>query len=233
MRIITNEALIQRNKRIGQIATFGSLAILAAGLFFSFSSPNEPNRIILSYVALIVGFIVSQVGIYFGNRWGRSPRPDEVITQGLKGLDDRYSLFHYTTPASHLLLGPNGVWVLLPYRQKGTITYERGRYTQKGGNWYLKIFGQEGIGRPDMDSTNQVQDVKKLLDKEFPDGNTPPVNALLVFTNDKVELNLEDAPIPGVLIKKVKDSIRKKGKEALLAPEQVKVLAGLFGDEED
>ncbi|HVN54208.1 MAG TPA: hypothetical protein VMT46_07750 [Anaerolineaceae bacterium] len=233
MRIVTNEALIQRNKRIGQIATFSSLAILAAGLILSFSSPNNPNRIILSYVALIVGFIVSQVGIYFGNRWGRSPRPDELLTQGLKGLDDRYTLYHYTTPASHLLLGPPGIWVLLPYRQGGVISYENGRYRQKGGNWYLKIFGQEGLGRPDVDATNQVQDVKKLLEKELPEGNALDVNALLVFTNEKVELNLEDAPIPGMTLKKIKDTIRKKGKDAALTQEQVKVIAGAFGDEGD
>jgi hypothetical protein len=230
MRIITNEGLIKRNRRIGQIATFGSLAILAGGLFISFSYPNE---IILAYVALILGFIISQVGIYFGNRWGRSPRPDELLTQGLKGLDDRYSLYHYTTPASHLLLGPNGLWVLLPFRQKGIISYEGGRYRQKGGNWYLKIFGQEGLGRPDMEAANQVQDIQKVLDKEFGDGDTPPVNPLMVFTNEKAEIKLEEAPIPGVPLKKMKEVIRKKGKDAPLSVDQVKKLSSLFGDDED
>lgn len=230
MKIITNEGLISRNKRIGQIATFGSLAILAIGLFISFSYPNQ---IILAYVALILGFLVSQVGIFFGNRYGRSPRPDELLNLGLKGLDDRYSLFHYTTPASHLLVGPTGLWVLLPFHQKGQFTYEKGRYHQKGGNWYLKIFGQEGLGRPEMEATTQVKDVQKALEKEFPEGNYPPVNALMVFTNDKAEVKLEDAPFPGVPVKKMKEAIRRKGKEAQLSVDQVKSLSAVFGDEAD
>ena len=108
MRIISNEKLIKRNNRIGTYLTFGSLAVLIGGLALSFLAP--PQYISYSFLALILGFILSQVGIYMGNRYGRKPRPDESISAALKGLDDKYSLYHYMTPVSHLLVGPaNGL----------------------------------------------------------------------------------------------------------------------------
>ncbi|HEX2979102.1 MAG TPA: hypothetical protein VHO48_02450, partial [Anaerolineaceae bacterium] len=180
MKIITNDKLIQRNKKIGQAATVSSLAILGAGLYISFA---QPQQIALAYVALLVGFVLSQIGIYFGNNWGRSPRPDEVIDTALKGLDDRYSVYHYTSPVPHLLVGPVGIWAILPYRQKGTFTFEKNRYRQKGGSFYLKVFAQEGLGRPELEAENQKKALEKALSKDLPEGTPlPPVNALLLFS---------------------------------------------------
>jgi len=124
MKIIINEKMIRRNARIGQIATLGGLAILAGGMIISF---RKQELFLIAWASLILGFILSQIGIYFGNRWGRSPRPDEKLNQALKGLDDRYTIYHYTTPLSHLLIGPAGICVLLTRHQRGRVTYEKGR----------------------------------------------------------------------------------------------------------
>jgi formate hydrogenlyase subunit 3/multisubunit Na+/H+ antiporter MnhD subunit len=86
MKVITNERLIKRNARIGQIATFGGLLVLIGGLVITYRNPAYAS---LSWVALIGGFALSQIGMYFGNRWGRHPRPDELVDQGLKGLNDQ------------------------------------------------------------------------------------------------------------------------------------------------
>src|SRR3972149_1837136 len=107
MEIITNERLVRRNARVGQITSLVGLLVLAGGMYISFT---QPQLFGLSLAALLVGFALSQIGIYFGNRWSRRPRPDETLSQALKGLDDRYHLYHYETPASHLLVGPAGVW---------------------------------------------------------------------------------------------------------------------------
>ncbi len=123
MRKITNEKLVKRNRVAGQVLTIASLAILGLSLYLSFQASSQ--YISYSFLGLILGFILSQVGIYFTNRWGRHPRPDEIIDNSLKGLDDKYSLYHYVTPVSHLLLGPAGIWIILPYSQGGTITYEK------------------------------------------------------------------------------------------------------------
>lgn len=222
MKIVVNEKLINRNRKIGQFTTIGSLIILAGGLYLSFQKSAE--MINFSFIALILGFVLSQVGIYFGNRWGRHPRPDEVISAGLKGLDDRYTLYHYVSPVPHLLLGPTGIWTLIPYSQKGKITYDKGRWHQKGGNLYLKIFAQEGLGRPDLEVTAQVNDLKKILGKDMPEEQIPPIHPALVFYNEKVEIDAEEAPIPTIPVKKMKDLVRKSAKENAVAPEMIQTV---------
>lgn len=217
MKIITNDKLIKRNKKIGQYTTIASLVILAGGLYLSFRPSTD--MISLSLVALIVGFMLSQVGIYFGNRWGRNPRPDEILNASLKGLDDHYTLFHYTSPVNHLLLSPSGIWVLIPYTVGGRIIFEKGRWKQKGGNFYLKIFAQDSLGRPDLEISSEEEDVKRVLVKNFPDGEIPPIQSALIFTNPKTQIQVEDAPAPALSTEKLKDFLRKRTKETTLTNE--------------
>jgi hypothetical protein len=222
MKIVTNEPLIKRNRKIGQYTTLGSLVILAGGLYLSFQTNS--TLIFLSLAALIVGFALSQIGIYFGNRWGKSPRPDEVIADSLKGLDDKYTLYNYSTPVSHLLLGPSGAWVLIPYTQAGTVTYTKGRWRQKGGNFYLKIFAQDSIGRPDYEVETQIEKVKKVLAANLGEEELPVIHPALIFTNEKVTIQADEAPVPTLKADKLKDFIRKKSRETPFAPEKLDAL---------
>jgi len=225
MKIIINENLIRRNKKVGQYVTFAALGILAAGMYVSFAYPQQ---LLLSWGALVVGFLLSQVGIYYGNRWGKSPRPDEQLTTGLKGIDSQNTLYHYTAPVPHLLIGPTGVWVLIPYHQRGKITFEKGRFRQRGGNFFLRLFGQESIGRPEMEASGQVQDLLKSFAKSVPEDQLPPVQGVLVFINEKAEIDLENAPLPAVPLKKLKELVRKKPKDGVLSPERLRVLNQLY-----
>lgn len=231
MRIVTNEKLIKRNKLIGQITTIASLLILGAGLYVSFTD-SAGKLVSITFGALIFGFLLSQVGIYFGNRWGRSPRPDERLTAALKGLDDRYVLYHYVTPVSHLLLGPSGVTPLLPYTQGGRILFDakRGRWIQKGGNFYLKLFGQEGLGRPDMEVRYNIEDLQKSLVKQSIDP-IPEIQPILVFLNPKAELEVQDATAPTLDAEKLKDWIRKRSKEIAFPTDQQKRIESLYPTE--
>lgn len=237
MNIVTNISLIRRNARIAQITMFGGLAVLAAGMFLTF---KQPEQVSLSFAALMVGFILSQIGIYFQNRWGRSPRPDEQLNDSLKGLDSKYTLYHYTTPVPHLLVGPGGVWVLLPRQQRGQITYSKNRYRQKGGGLlqsYLKLFAQEGIGRPDLDIQSEKDTLRKFLEKQLPeDVKIPDIQAALVFTNKSAEVDIhegENLPAETVVLGKLKDTIRKSVKVKQLSPERVKQIQDLLEGTEE
>jgi hypothetical protein len=228
MKVITNDKLIKRNGRLGQVATFSGLLVLAGGMFVSF---RYPTYSILAWAALLVGFALSQIGLYFGNRWGRHPRPDERIDLGLKGLNDQYTIYHYSTPAAHLLVGPSGLWVIMPYYQAGKIVFERGRWKQKGGTFiqkYLRIFAQEGVGRPDLDAPAEVESLSSFLKKRIPDQLVPDARPVLVFTNDKVELEVDETPILTLPLKKLKETIRKSNKENALSPQQIDEINKLF-----
>lgn len=215
MKIVTNERLIQRNTRIAQIASFSGLLVLVAGLIISFT---RQELISISFAALLVGFLLSQVGIYFTNRWGRRPRPDELLNQALKGFDNKYSLYHYSTPASHLFVGPAGIWVFLTRHQRGVITFSKGRWRLKGGGFlqaYLRIFAQENLGRPDLELMNEISNVQRYLGQHLTEANIPPIDAALVFVNENAEIQIseDDNPAASTLqINKLKDFLRKAAK---------------------
>jgi hypothetical protein len=206
MRVIANTKKIERNRKIGLFTSFGSLIVLVIGLVLSF----QPNMIGLAYGALLVGLITSQIGIYYGNRWGRSPRIDERLTQGLKGLDDRYTLYHYIAPVPHLLTGPSGIWVLVPQYQEGTILYENKRFKQQGVGVFKRFFAQEGLGRPEMEAQSYQQEMKKFLQKELPEGSQPEVQPLIVFINPKASVQVSESPTPALHVEKMKDFMRRK-----------------------
>ncbi len=228
MKIITNDRMIKRNGRLGQVATFGGLLVLVGGMFVSFRYPNLAG---LAWLALLIGFALSQIGLYFGNRWGRHPRPDELIDSGLKGLNDQFAIYHYRTPAAHLLVGPSGLWVIMPYYQAGKIVYEKGRLKQKGGGFmqkYLRAFAQEGIGRPDLEAPTEVQSIAKFLQKRLPDREIPEPQVALIFTNEKADLQVEGAPLLILPLKKLKETVRKAVKETPLSPVLMTEINELF-----
>jgi hypothetical protein len=216
MKIIKNEKLIKRNSRIGQWTTIAALIVLGTGMYLSFSFQANPQVFIYSLIALVAGFVLTQIGMYMGNRWGRSPRPDEQLDASLKGLPGDYTIYHFTAPASHLLIGPAGIWALLPYRQRGVVTYNKNRWRVGNGGFlqsYMSIFGQEGIGRPDLEAESEVNAVKNHLAKSLSEGEIPPVHAVLIFTNENVDIQADGAPLPAMKIKQLKDFMRQKAKE--------------------
>jgi hypothetical protein len=224
MNIVRNDKLISRNSRIAQITMLGGLLILAAGMFISFRFPDQVS---FSLGALLLGFLLSQIGIYFSNRWGRRPRPDELIDQSLKGMESKYMLYHYASPVQHLLVGPSGIWILMPYYQRGTITFKNGRWIQKGGNWYLKLFAQESLGRPDLELASEMENLRKMLSKKLPEEAVPQIQAALVFFNPKVVVDIppdETPPAETVPIGKLKDLVRKPAKGKGLNSEKVKLI---------
>jgi len=236
MIIYTNEKLVKRNARIAQVSMFGGLAVLAGGMIISFRYPGYYYLVLL---ALALGFILSQIGIYFMNRYGRTPRPDQLLNHALKGLDGKYAIYHYITASSHVLVGPSGVWVLLPRYQRGTVTYSKGRYRQKSGSLllnYLKIFGQEGLGRPDMDIENEKEGMKTWLTKRMPeDSKIPDIQAALVFTDLRAKIEIpEDESLPAetVMLKELKDVVRKSAKAKVLSLDRAKQIQGILSGEE-
>ena len=167
---------------------------------------------------------MTQAGIYMGNRYGRSPRPDEKLDAALKGLQNEFALYHYNTPASHLLVGPAGVWLLFPYHQRGQVTFKKNRWQMKGGGFlqgYMRIFGQEGIGRPDIDVEGEMRGLKKYLAKHMDESDIPEINAMLVFSSDEVEIEAADTPIPAMMAKQIKDFFRQKMKEKPISQTQL------------
>jgi hypothetical protein len=233
MKVAINQKLIARNARIGQYTSIGALLILGAGLYITF---KMPDKFAYSLVALLIGFFLSQVGIYYGNRWGRNPRPDQIIDRALKGLGREFTIYHYVTPATHLLVGPAGIWVLLPYYQKGTVSFEKNRWRIKGGGFaqnYLRLFGQENIGRPDLDAAAESDSLKRYLLRRLPEGaQQAEINVALLFANPDVNLKVEQAPLPAMKPAELKDFMKVKAKEKPIGTSTLELVRSILPEPE-
>ena len=221
MKIIKNEKLIKRNATIGNWTSIGAIVVLGVGMYLSL---KYKELFIYALLALLVGFTLTQVGMYMGNRYGRRPRPDEKLDTGLKGLPGDYTMYHYTTPASHLLVGPAGLWILLPYHQHGQVSFKKNRWRMSGGGFvqgYMRIFGQENLGRPDIEIESETGRLEDYLSKRLDGAEIPEIKPLMVFTSDDVEIDAEEAPVPAMKLKQIKDFFRQKAKEQKLSTEKI------------
>ena len=220
MRIITNEGLIKRNGHLSKALSIAGLLTLISGLVISFLKPEWS---ILPFYTLVSGFLLSNIGMFLANRYVRDPRPDLAISNAVKGLDDRYRLYHYRLPASHTLVGPSGVYAIVPRFQGGSVSWDqkRKRFNHRGPSIFRKIFAQESLGNPISEAGAEAHRLAKHLAKKFGE-DSPPVFPILVFTNPKLEIgDLNNVPVPVLKAKRLNPYLRKRPKGVTLNDTQL------------
>ncbi len=212
MKIVINEKLIKRNRMIGNITSIVGIAILAAGLILNFNP--TPTKTLISFGALIIGFLISQVSTYFVTRFGRKPRYDEVIAENLGKMSDKYTFYVYNSPVSMLLVGPYALWVPTPVAASGEIYYDK-KWKQRGGGFLMKLFGQENLGRPEVEIQSNEKDIRKFLSKHFDEGELPPIKSILISLHPKATIgDVDDAPVPLVQSDALRRTIRRYDRHA-------------------
>ena len=96
MRDIPNITHIKRSRRIGQYTSITGLVVLVGGLVYSFlqNANVDPEATVnpiadplayIPFVTLFIGFVLSNVGICFSNRYVRPPVPHISLEKALKG----------------------------------------------------------------------------------------------------------------------------------------------------
>ena len=222
MNVYTNERYITRRANLGKWASVLGLVVLAGGFLVSL---RNPGLFFISFGTLIVGFLLSNVGIYYANRYARPDRPDAVLVQALKGFDKRYALYQFLLPVSHVLREPGGLTVLIPKPQEGQIVYDGAKWRNKQG--WSRLFrwvGQEGLGKPEMEVQAEEETMRDWLHRRAPELEVP-VRAVIVFTHPNADLQLQDPPVPALAPKQLKGWLRKAGKLPLLSNEDQARLA--------
>ena len=211
MNKVINEKLIKRNKTIGNVLSISGFAILIGGLILNMKP--TPTKTLVSFGALIVGFIVAQISTTYVTRFGRSPRFDEIIADNLSKLNNQYTFYVYNGPVPMLLVGPGGLWVPIPTIAAGEISYDN-KWRQRGGSAFMKIFGQESIGKPELEIINQEKLIIDFLKKHVNEEQIPPTNFVLVSMNPKAVIgDVENAPVPIVDISSLRRFIRKNDRK--------------------
>jgi hypothetical protein len=233
MRVFTNHALVRRNHNLGRALVFLGLGTLAAGFVISFTNPEA---VIVVLAAAFVGTLVSQAGITFLNRWGRHPRPDEVINLALKGLDDRYSVFHYGLGTDHLVAGPSGTYTISTRNDEGEISYEDGHIWQvRPKRGIFRRGGRSELRHLETEATRQANSALSALGRWLGESDEMQVTPVTVFVSDAATVQIGPEVDHQVILhrSKLKDWLRRAGGGKKLTKSQVDEIADDLGLEAD
>jgi hypothetical protein len=218
MRLVIDQKLVSRNARIGKYTLQAGLVLLVGALvidIYGFTRPQDSMILIYALGAFFIGLVLTNVSAYYNNRWGR--RPDKGLSDALKGVDNRYTLYHYRLGAAHVLLGPNGCTVLIPKYQPGTITFDKGKWlapSAKRGP--LGLFTSDPVGNPVAEAADEVANLNRFLKKHAPEVELAP-QAIVVFMSPQAEISAPDAPLTVLHVKQLKDYIRRQSKDNALS----------------
>ena len=237
MRVEINEDLVKRNRRVATYLFFFSLAVLlfgflaANGSFFGADALSEDAGSLYLFampVVLVIGFVSTLVSVRMTNMWVRQPRPEDAIRTGLKGISNKSILYNYLhMPARHILIAPQGVFIL-------TTRYQDGHYEVKNDRWHTKrspigrllsLFRMDGIENPHLDSKIATQHVQEIMDELEIDIEVQP---LILFIDPRAELDIQDSTVP-VMYAMDKATIGKK--EVRLKPNLKEYLKSIPKDE--
>lgn len=224
MQIFTNTALVARRAKMAHAASLGGLFLILGGTGLAMWQPQLAS---VTLGCLIVGFAISSVGIYNANLWVKKPRPEEVLAQALKRFDDRYRLYNYLLPTSHVLLTPFGLFVFVVRNLDGEFTYRDGKWHQRfSASRALRFFVEPSLGNPLRELEEEIQRIRRLIE---PEGEGVPVTGAVVFTHPAATVRAKGAPYPIVVPKRLPRLIqRKKSEHPLLTKEVYRRLISLL-----
>ncbi len=229
MKVITNESHIQMRKKIGERAPFAGLICLGISTVLIFLKPEW----IWGTMALVwVGFLISLMGSFLGERFVGPNAHYKRVPDALKGLDNGYTLLMYQLPVAFALLEPGGLTVITVKSQGGDITYADGRWQQKQKLGILRRFaGQETLGRPHRIAETEKQVVEDRLKKVLPEGVEVPVRGILLFTNPDVVLHVDEetVPVPSLRVAELKRWLRRNPLRPVLPDDTQAVLVDALG----
>jgi hypothetical protein len=238
VRSITNTGLIASRTRWARYLSFAGMLILLAGAALTWFGGEaivlpvvgETSPVVLSWAALLVGFVVTNAAIYLANRYGVRHQPHLQIDEELRTLDDRYVTLHHIRPLPHFLLGPSGAYVFTIKPQSGLIRYGEGRWRQDLPFKWLRMAFQEGLGNPAREATLEAEQLARHIAKRQLAAELP-VQPIVVFVNPGAQVQVEDAPVPAVHVNKLLGLLRQleRDRPAVLSQATVTAIAAGLG----
>jgi hypothetical protein len=226
MKVIINRTKLAQRAQNANIASISGMLALLLGVALPIFIPSVGQMIQLIFI--LAGITISMAGIYQANRWVRKPRPEEQLNKSLKGLDDKYVLYHYPSslPCDHILLTPEGVVNLETVNLAGLFIYKDGRWVERMTmGRALRSVVEERLGDP----TRSALAVQRYLAEKLSEltGETITIKALITFTHPGAELDLEpDGPVPVYMADKLKKHVSMEGPR--LSTEAYQIIAGFL-----
>jgi len=223
MRVTVNEPLVAKRSHWGRRIMILGFAVMLVAVVLSFGELS----LLRSYGVMVVGLVLINIGLYYGGKWMRDPREDQILDKALKGLNHGSQLYSYLLPADHVLLSSPGLFVL-------TLKFQDGRITAHGDKWQrhlslgssLRALFEPRLGNPGQQALNEASKVQTWLQQHLPDAQVP-VRPVVVFVNPKAELQLEGTYVPAVALDDLKAHLRAALKAKALPPATLQALTDL------
>jgi hypothetical protein len=195
MKQVIDRNRINKNAMLSNVASIGGMLILLASVILPLFVQGIA---VLSGIIMVLGLGISMVGIFYANRWVRKPRPEDRLEKVLKGLSEKYVIFHYPhLPSDHILLTPASVIVI------ETVNID-GDYSFKDGKWKesmtigraIRYIVEEHLGDPCRAAKESTQNIQTQLNQIEGLTGSIPVKPVVVFTHPLARLELVNPPIP-------------------------------------
>lgn len=238
MRTYINEKHIEKRTKLGRRTSMIGLVVLMIGMAASFSpgviagwETSKPDLfntvwaqwlvgggwIFVSMGALLIGFLLGQIGNANVRSFAAYPRADQVIAKALKGFDDRNHFYAWATPVELVMAGPAGIFTFVTRGMGGKITIKDGKIKQPFSfRRVLFAFGQEPGGLPGEEALGDANKLSAWLTEQIGSDEPVPVKPLVVFTNEKAELDVQDSTAPIIHYKQLKQYLRNELRGARL-----------------
>lgn len=187
MRIVTHTKLAERNRQWANYLFICTFLLLIGGFVFvniGLFTGQEPDGTLLILQALVLPFalIMTLISIRMTNLWARPPRPEVVIEHNLKGLNKKSTLYHYYhIPARHLLICPQGIFVIVTRWHDGAFRVKGDKWQSKA-NPFSRFFSSlrmDGIGDPTREAQQAAQHAQQLIAPHAPDVTVQPLVLML------------------------------------------------------
>jgi hypothetical protein len=228
MRQYINLKMIKRMNSLSKVLTFLGLGMLIGAFIMTFRETQLNYQFL---IISIVGVFCSQVGLAINSRWGAKPRTDEIIGEALKGLDNRYEIYHYKLGTSHALLSPAGAFALVPSYEEGEITYDDEKwFSKKTKRKLLSRSGKKSLKNLEKNAYAEAQSMQRALQRALPDSPEISTHPILVFVNPDTFVKVDGTPLHAVHAKKLKSLIRRLPKAKSLNSLELEDLANKIGN---
>jgi hypothetical protein len=223
MRTTTDEEMVARGGRIGQLATFIGLVMVFGGLIASFTLYR-----VMTVFIVALGVVMYTLGTRGQEQTSREPLHIKQVTDALSEFDDRYRLYNYVLPAPHVLLTPHGVFVLVVKGVDGRIRCFKDKWLRDMSlRRMLRFFTEESLGNPTKEAAQDVEKLQKYLEEHAP-GVQANISSLVVFVNPGARLEITTAPLPVLPVRRLKNHIRGASARVDVPPETLDSLTQLF-----